>query len=312
MQSISVIVPTFNRMGYLEETLRAILRQQIQELELIVVDDGSTDGTREFLEKFEKEFNFVKILLLRSNQGESCAVNAGWKEAKNRFITVVNSDDPPHVDWLRDMSLGINRNPGFGFYYPDRLVINEIGEVLRYESLENWSTKTLYESLIQVSSAGLVIDTNHLPENFIPRDPKVVFPSDLIQTLNLGLITSGRRIEGAWGIWREHSDSFSSSSNVVEKANLYEVNVRDWLETNCKEIQDFGNFSLREACLYGHMWRIYRKELGRLSSVNQMFKTTFKVRIFANPWLIPNIAFVAIRYIFLPLIKKIIVSKKFS
>ena len=298
IDSISVIVPTFNRMDYLEETLKAILAQEVQDLEIIVVDDCSTDNTKEFLTNISKAFQQIVPVFLSSNQGESCAVNAGWKIAQKRFVAIVNSDDPPHNDWLRDMSEGINTNPGYGFYYPNRLVIDKYGQPIRYEILENWSNRTLFEILIPIASAGLVIDKRHLPIDFMPRDPKVVFPSDLLQMFNLGLITSGIKIDGAWGVWREHDSSFSSATNVIAKASLFENSVRDWLTNNSHSIKDGGSASIREAYLYGHMWRIYRTRNGFSRSIFLLAKSSLLSSIRKRPRLILSIILIAIRYAF--------------
>ena len=295
--SISVIVPTYNRMDYLEETLQAILVQDIQDLEIIVVDDCSTDETKEFLINFAELYTQVRPIFLESNQGESSAVNTGWKEASKKFIAVVNSDDPPHKDWLKAMFQGIESNPDYGFYYPDRLVIDQKGEPLRCEKLEEWSNKTLYEILIPIASAGLLINVDRLPDGFVPREPKVVFPSDLIQMFNLGLITSGIRIEGAWGAWREHNESFSGATSAKTKASLFETHVGDWIKSHSREIKSFGNPSLRQAYLYGHMWLIYRAQLGVIDSVLLMAKSSLIKSVLKRPQLLGSIFIITWRYL---------------
>ncbi|CAN2173482.1 Glyco_tranf_GTA_type domain containing protein [Candidatus Nanopelagicaceae bacterium] len=296
LDSISVIVPTYNRIDYLQETLKAILVQESQDLEIIVVDDCSTDETKEFLINFAKSHEQVKPVFLTSNQGESFAVNVGWKSASKKFIAIVSSDDPPHKDWLKTMSIGMNANPGHGFYYPDRLVINQLGEPLRIELLADWSSKTLYEVLIPIASAGLIIDTTHLPANFVPRDPNVVFPSDLIQMFNLGLFTSGFRIAGALGAWREHMGSFSSATNAKVKAMLFESNVKNWIHSHSTEIQSYGSPHLREAYLYGHLWLIFRKDFSLTHSFFLIIKSSLLQSICKRPRLVTSIATIAIRY----------------
>jgi glycosyltransferase involved in cell wall biosynthesis len=296
IDSISVIVPTFNRMDFLEETLKAILLQEVQDLEIIVVDDCSTDKTKEFLINFAQLNAQVRPIFLDSNQGESSAVNAGWKETTKKFIAIVNSDDPPHKDWLRAMFQGIHANPTYGFFYPDRLVINQSGEPLRYEKLENWSTQTLFGILIPIASAGLIIDKTCLPVDFLPRDPNIVFPSDLIQMFELGLIAEGCRIEGAWGVWREHSDSFSSAVDSETKASLFEIHVRSWLYKHIDDIAPLANPFLSEASLYGHLWRIFRKKSSFMRSNILLLKTSLLPSIRKRPKLVIYIVHIAIRY----------------
>lgn len=86
---VSVILPTYNRAWILKEALDSVLSQDYPAIELIVVDDGSTDGTMDLLAGYED-----KICLIRQeNKGVSAARNAGIKNARGEFIALIDSDD---------------------------------------------------------------------------------------------------------------------------------------------------------------------------------------------------------------------------
>lgn len=91
---VSVLVPAFNRVSYIRETVESVLLQDYPYIELLVVDDGSTDGTYEVLLKYEQE---GKLNLLthpgRANRGQSAALNLGIEHASGEFITILDSDD---------------------------------------------------------------------------------------------------------------------------------------------------------------------------------------------------------------------------
>jgi glycosyltransferase involved in cell wall biosynthesis len=282
---ISIIVPTYNRANYLLETLNAILAQQDKDLEVIVVDDCSTDDSRIVLESFKKQYPQIILVFLEENLGESNAVNVGWSLASKQFISIVNSDDPPDKNWLRDMSNGIALNPGFGFYYPNRMVIDANSAILRREILKGWSTKVLYGRLIPIASAGLIIDRVHLPKCFEPRDKEIVFPSDLIQMFNLGLFTIGCKIPHAWGVWRDHGDSFSSKKNSEEKALSFELNVTRWINENYSVLKNYVKPQVSKSYLYAHIWKILRQEKGLVPSMRFMLRGSVKREIMANPQL---------------------------
>ena len=86
---VTVIIPTFNRASFIEKCIDAILQQSHKDIELIVVDDGSTDNTPQILSKYKHQ---IKIIT-QENKGVSCARNAGLREAKGDFIAFCDSDD---------------------------------------------------------------------------------------------------------------------------------------------------------------------------------------------------------------------------
>lgn len=89
---ISVIVPVYNVKPYLEKCLDSILRQTYRDSEILIVDDGSTDGSQDICDDFEKKDNRVKVFHTE-NRGLSCARNLGLQHAKGDWIGFVDSDD---------------------------------------------------------------------------------------------------------------------------------------------------------------------------------------------------------------------------
>jgi glycosyltransferase involved in cell wall biosynthesis len=88
---VSVIIPAFNSENYIQETLDSVLNQTWKNIEIIVVDDGSTDKTLEILE-FYKRKN-VQVIT-QNNRGACAARNIGYKYSKGEFIQFLDSDDP--------------------------------------------------------------------------------------------------------------------------------------------------------------------------------------------------------------------------
>jgi glycosyltransferase involved in cell wall biosynthesis len=87
--SISVIIPTFNRIDVLPKAIESVLAQTIIPDEIIVVDDGSTDGTAEMIQS-----DYPKVsVLVQENAGVSSARNAGISVSKGDWIALLDSDD---------------------------------------------------------------------------------------------------------------------------------------------------------------------------------------------------------------------------
>jgi len=102
--AISVIIPTFNRAWTLEETLRSVLEQTFKNFEVIVVDDGSTDGTPDLLRQFPQ----VRVHRWEDNRGVSAARNRGIEMAGGELICFLDSDDrwiknklQMQLDWMQ-------------------------------------------------------------------------------------------------------------------------------------------------------------------------------------------------------------------
>ena len=96
---LSIIIPAYNVEKFLPKCLDSILRQECGDFEVIVVNDGSTDGTMPLLEKYARTYSNLKVVS-QENQGMSTARNRGLKEAHGEYVMFVDSDD-----WLCDNAL---------------------------------------------------------------------------------------------------------------------------------------------------------------------------------------------------------------
>ena len=92
MPKISVIIPVYNAEKYLNKTLESILKQSLKDIEVICVDDGSTDGSVEIIQSFIKKDDRVK-LIRQNNQHAGSARNTGLKEAQGEYIHFMDADD---------------------------------------------------------------------------------------------------------------------------------------------------------------------------------------------------------------------------
>lgn len=92
MVRVSVIIPVYNVEKYLERCLKSVVEQSLKDIEIIVVNDGSTDGSGAICEKFAKSDNRIKIIN-QKNKGIGSARNTGMKSASGEYIGFVDSDD---------------------------------------------------------------------------------------------------------------------------------------------------------------------------------------------------------------------------
>ena len=92
MTKVSIIVPVYNVVDYLSDCLESLVKQTLDDIEIICVNDGSTDSSLIVLEKYEKQYDFIKIINQR-NKGLASARNAGIAAAKGEYLGFVDSDD---------------------------------------------------------------------------------------------------------------------------------------------------------------------------------------------------------------------------
>lgn len=107
---ISIITPTWNRKDMLQVTIRSILNQTYRNWELIIVDDGSTDGTENAIQHFlaDKRIRYVK----KENSGQAHSLNVGATYVTGTFITFLDSDDEAYPNWLEVVSGFLTHDTG--------------------------------------------------------------------------------------------------------------------------------------------------------------------------------------------------------
>lgn len=102
---ISVIIPCFNVERYIDRCMESVLNQTYQDLEIILVDDGSTDGTGKIIKKYAKQDRRIKILY-QDNKGAGAARNAGLEIVEGAYIGFVDGDDwiePDMYEYLKKL-----------------------------------------------------------------------------------------------------------------------------------------------------------------------------------------------------------------
>jgi glycosyltransferase involved in cell wall biosynthesis len=107
MITISVVIPTYNYGRFVGEALDSVLRQTFKATEIVVVDDGSTDNTREVLEPYMQRIRYIH----QSNAGLSAARNTGIQAATGEWIALLDSDDTWHPEKLAQQALFAAQHP---------------------------------------------------------------------------------------------------------------------------------------------------------------------------------------------------------
>jgi glycosyltransferase involved in cell wall biosynthesis len=107
---VSVVIPCYNGERYIADTIRSVLRQNHDSLEIIVVDDGSTDGSRSVVASFHGDVAYLQ----QPHAGAAQARNLGVERSSGALLAFLDADDLWTDNALRALSAPLERNPGLG------------------------------------------------------------------------------------------------------------------------------------------------------------------------------------------------------
>ena len=119
MPKVTVIMPVYNDEKYVEETIESVLNQPFQDFELLIVNDASTDGSVEIINKKSKEDKRIKVLNNEINSGRTVSVNKGIEASKGDYVTFLDADDPIVEERLDEQVKFMEEHPEVGMSYSD-------------------------------------------------------------------------------------------------------------------------------------------------------------------------------------------------
>lgn len=135
MTIVSIITPSFNQASYLEQTIRSVLNQDYADIEYIVIDGGSTDGSVEIIKKYASRLAYW---VSEKDSGQADAINKGMARAKGEIIAWINSDDYYWPSVVAFAVKAFDKNPDALLIYADMLAMDEHGQtfnLFRYPQL---------------------------------------------------------------------------------------------------------------------------------------------------------------------------------
>ncbi|MCQ2070272.1 MAG: glycosyltransferase [archaeon] len=237
---VSVIIPVYNTERYLEQCIKSIVDQAVDDIEIICVDDGSSDGSLEKLNELGDRYGNIKVIS-QSNKGAGVARNVGIDHAKGRYYAFLDSDDYYSPDHLRKLVQAIEKNGSDIAVCGSYLYDDRTGELTSGNTLK---LKTL---------TGLTFDPRSIPDrifNFCRSWAwDKLFDADFIKD-------NGLRFQDL----RSNNDIFfvysalcsAGSITVVNRKLCYHrINTGDSLQDNISS--SFENIFLSRDKLYGYL-----------------------------------------------------------
>jgi glycosyltransferase involved in cell wall biosynthesis len=269
---VSVIIPAYNAARYIEDTLASVIAQTIQDIEIIVVNDGSTDKTKEILDRIASADIRINPIH-KSNSGVSDTRNIGMKQAKGQYLAFLDADDIWQPNKL-EIQINALKIHGSNWCITDCDTMDEFGNILNnniskmpkckshFEELLTWNT----ESFVGVMSS-LVIDRAF--SDGIRFNAAISSPADRDFVIHLARKSNVLYIPESLWQYRILTNSMSRNSSKVadDMLKMYEDYTDDF----------YGTKKLKHHALYRVNYICYRtylknKELqkGLLSFLNYL------------------------------------------
>lgn len=168
---VSVVIPTYNRAYCLPETISSVLSQTYQNIEIVVVDDGSTDRTSELFAERYANVDRIKYIQ-QPNRGVSAARNTALKQANGEFVAFCDSDDI-WLPWkIRAQVSCMQAFPAAGLSWTDLSAVDNSGRVLHarytrtcYETWSFFALEELFSSARRLSEIDLLLPAEIVTES---------------------------------------------------------------------------------------------------------------------------------------------------
>lgn len=223
---ISIIMPTYNRESFLPVAIESVIAQSYKEFELIVVDDGSTDNSRELINTYAETDSRIKYLY-QENQRQSVARNYALSIARGEFICFLDSDNYWPVDKLEKSIQAFKQYPEADIIYGDCITIDEHGNELHRHNMRRYSGRV----------AALLLKDNFVSMNTTMTRRKCFD--------EMGGMSGKRRVADDYDLWLKFSarfyfqyiPEFLAYYRVME--NQISSNKKLRFETNEQIILDF-------------------------------------------------------------------------
>jgi glycosyltransferase involved in cell wall biosynthesis len=144
MPLVSVITPSFNQAEFIEETIFSVISQDYSQLEYIIVDGGSTDGSLKIIREYAAQYSSRIHWISEPDDGQADAINKGFRLAAGDVICWLNSDDAYlFCSTLSEVVNAFHRLPGADLIYGDTLLLSHQNRVLKVNSASRFDYNRL-------------------------------------------------------------------------------------------------------------------------------------------------------------------------
>lgn len=202
---VSIVTPSYNQGAYLEETIRSVLDQEYRNIEYLIVDGGSSDGSVEIIHKYSDRLSWW---ISESDQGQTEAINKGFSKAKGEILAWLNSDDTYLPTAVSEAVAFLVSHPRLGMVYGDANLIDEEGRVLGRFPARQTDYQRLMQGYVHIPQQAAFFRAE-LWRQVGPLDPTFYFAMDYDLWVRLSKLTELHYHPRLWANFRIHGGAKS-------------------------------------------------------------------------------------------------------
>ena len=128
---VTVYITNFNYGSYIKDAIESVLNQSFKDIELIIIDDGSSDNSKEIIESY-MQLNYVRVIF-QKNKGLNITNNIAMRLARGKYLVRLDADDYFRKDAIQKMCQKLESDPKLGLVFPDYFLIDSLGDVIAKE-----------------------------------------------------------------------------------------------------------------------------------------------------------------------------------
>lgn len=255
---VSVIIPCYNREQFIAATINSVLAQSWPNIELIVVDDGCTDGSRKVLESYGQRLTILEHPG-RANSGQSAAINLGLRSCSGEYLAILDSDDIFVPDKIEKQVRFLEQHPEYGLVYANCISIDADGAELHKMYYSGHTPPTGPEQVLEdccynVPSNSLfrrsVLEKAGFQDETLRSAQDHDFAIRIAEVTRIGYLD-----ECLWN-YRRHGGSISQTRTMERWKNGFKI-----LEAACKRYPyPAATVRRRKAVLHFRLGQCYLQE----------------------------------------------------
>lgn len=225
MSRVTVLVAAYNAEKYLEACLDSLVNQTLKDIQIVCIDDASTDSTLTILQKYAAQDSRIQIRQRKENTGQAVARNMGIEVATGDYITMLDADDLLGADALEKAVNILDEDPETGSVLLKLVYVNGTEEApypMRSDKTE-WSGEEAFRLSLDWSIHGLYVSKTELFKRF-PYDTSCRLYSD-DNTTRMHYLHSGKvkQCDGVY-YYRQHAESMTNRVSAL-RLDLLEANM---------------------------------------------------------------------------------------
>ncbi len=201
MTRVTIVTPSFNQAPFLEQTIRSVLDQDHPDLEYIVVDGGSTDGSPEIIRRYAGRLAWW---VSEPDRGQTDAINKGFARATGAVLAWLNSDDTYKPGAIREAAAYLDGHPEVGMVYGDADFIDAGGQAIGRFNARRTDYDRLLRGAVYIPQQAAFFRRS-LWEQVGPLDPDFYFAMDYDLWVRIAKVSRLEYLPGrTWANFRLH------------------------------------------------------------------------------------------------------------